>query len=1121
MQRNLLVMAAVCSLCALPAFGDAPPAWTNDFFASYPVYRAFFPFGAYGGLGSQGYTTRLAEYMDDDRATRFQLERLRDNYLNLIWGGDLDRNMQEREGRYALNAAGRSKVAWARKLEFRFLPNFQYWFAPKLGVGEVFRPLGGTNAWFSGAELAPMVAAHRARFEALRTLRQELGDTMVGLVYDDEPASVLKSYLSIGRVLADFLPDLPMPAVTGPAHHLTPFLPHVALICTESYGREKWKTRDQFLEYYRTSPQTVVWNDVLTSTYEDEPTLPGWPDGKPTAGEMRLAYWQSLAGGAKGFVSYLYRMRPSWWLGDRGFFNAVGREIKNDGLGIMRETGRELTAIGPLLLSTRPSEDDIPKVQFECDALNYVAYRGPALGCGVLLDRIAPRRYVVVYNNNVDAGASGRMTVPAAWLEGGALYDLHTFDPVPMAVASNTFSVAPLRPGEGRIMLAAAPGEFEVCRRAILKHRISNELIRLDIRLRELQPLAESGTLPARDAERVRESVAQLARGIEEVRRALAGAEAKPDALDARVRELSAQAEAARTAGTVGEANRLFVSIEGAVGALDDLIECHTWELFGCTALSRTYYLQVPMHQRLMYRYHDLLGKYFAARNVYWRGLVNRELLFLLENHARDAEKLIEDCRMAIRESLQAQRRKTRVLYLSSSPPPLETIETYAWLYKNFPASLGFVQPDGRVFGRDGRALALEDADVIWMHAVRAATALPAEGVRPEQALPASWLAPDFVAALKVHLSKGRGLLLSGLAAMEVLPLEIETAAPDVVRELAPPTRATLEGFAACPGYRRHPLFEGVDAAATWVTSTNLETTLGAGPSASAPWSQALGPHGTGTLVRFDPNGFYSTAAHPRTDYVSECTWGATAVCGRVVARPYRGKAATPDARTGLIEYDGPGGRGKVLVAGASAFDLSPGTSYAPRFHPMWKRFVRGLAYNMLCYLGGSDRFAPNATEAVTRERTSENTVLDLSLGWKFKTDPDDRGVREGWYRPELEDTGWDSIEAGASWESQGHDYDGYAWYRTTFTIPEQYRGRRLLLAFDGADEQAWVYVDGMLRGTGGAAPDVDRLGWTKPFRVELSADGTTGGAPRHLAVRVHDSVLDGGLWKPVRVVTE
>ena len=55
---------------------------------------------------------------------------------------------------------------------------------------------------------------------------------------------------------------------------------------------------------------------------------------------------------------------------------------------------------------------------------------------------------------------------------------------------------------------------------------------------------------------------------------------------------------------------------------------------------------------------------------------------------------------------------------------------------------------------------------------------------------------------------------------------------------------------------------------------------------------------------------------------------------------------------------------------------------------------------------------------------------------WKFNTGDD-----ATWAAPGYNDSGWKEITPGSFWERQGYaGYDGYAWYRVTFTIPSKFR---------------------------------------------------------------------------------
>ena len=58
---------------------------------------------------------------------------------------------------------------------------------------------------------------------------------------------------------------------------------------------------------------------------------------------------------------------------------------------------------------------------------------------------------------------------------------------------------------------------------------------------------------------------------------------------------------------------------------------------------------------------------------------------------------------------------------------------------------------------------------------------------------------------------------------------------------------------------------------------------------------------------------------------------------------------------------------------------------------------------------------------------------LALDPVWKFQTGNDIQ-----WATPEFDDSLWPQIAPSNTWENQGFfNYDGYAWYRKTITLPD------------------------------------------------------------------------------------
>lgn len=143
-------------------------------------------------------------------------------------------------------------------------------------------------------------------------------------------------------------------------------------------------------------------------------------------------------------------------------------------------------------------------------------------------------------------------------------------------------------------------------------------------------------------------------------------------------------------------------------------------------------------------------------------------------------------------------------------------------------------------------------------------------------------------------------------------------------------------------------------------------------------------------------------------------------------------------------------------------------------------------------------------------------TVKSIALpetGWKFRTDPKQEGHLKNFFAPGFDDSQWQAIKIG-HWEGQGApDYDGVAWYRIRFSMPEKIDSNAVEIAFGAVDEAAWVWLNGEYLG----CHDLGLEGWDQPFEVDCRKE-IRWGAENVLVVRVLDSGAAGGIWKPVRV---
>jgi hypothetical protein len=139
--------------------------------------------------------------------------------------------------------------------------------------------------------------------------------------------------------------------------------------------------------------------------------------------------------------------------------------------------------------------------------------------------------------------------------------------------------------------------------------------------------------------------------------------------------------------------------------------------------------------------------------------------------------------------------------------------------------------------------------------------------------------------------------------------------------------------------------------------------------------------------------------------------------------------------------------------------------------------------------------------------------TIPLALdAWRFQTDVGQIGHTQYWFAPASNDGDWKVIAIGKAWEeAAGITYDGVAWYRNSFALPEKPQQSGTDLVFDAVDESAWVWINGHFVGRHDIGPD----GWDKRFAMDVTPF-LKWGETNQITVRVLDRTLAGGIWKPV-----
>ncbi|MCU0378616.1 MAG: acetylxylan esterase [Bacteroidales bacterium] len=139
---------------------------------------------------------------------------------------------------------------------------------------------------------------------------------------------------------------------------------------------------------------------------------------------------------------------------------------------------------------------------------------------------------------------------------------------------------------------------------------------------------------------------------------------------------------------------------------------------------------------------------------------------------------------------------------------------------------------------------------------------------------------------------------------------------------------------------------------------------------------------------------------------------------------------------------------------------------------------------------------------------------------WKFITGDD-----KLYASPAFNDSAWKDISPTMAWEQQGFpDYDGFAWYRVTVTIPGSMKSDAmkyggLVLYLGKIDDVDFTYFNGVLIGSTGKLPPDYEGKWDTRREYRIAPDNIKFGKPNTIAVRVYDASGNGGIYSgPLRI---
>ena len=134
--------------------------------------------------------------------------------------------------------------------------------------------------------------------------------------------------------------------------------------------------------------------------------------------------------------------------------------------------------------------------------------------------------------------------------------------------------------------------------------------------------------------------------------------------------------------------------------------------------------------------------------------------------------------------------------------------------------------------------------------------------------------------------------------------------------------------------------------------------------------------------------------------------------------------------------------------------------------------------------------------------------VTNLQGEWKFSI-----GDNSEWSSKGFNDQEWDKIQVPGSWEGQGfHGYNGYAWYRTYFSIEDNFSTMPLYLNLGYIDDVDEVFINGHLIGKTGSFPNNYATAYDAKRFYRIPKNILNVNGENSIAVRVYDEGGEGGI---------
>lgn len=136
---------------------------------------------------------------------------------------------------------------------------------------------------------------------------------------------------------------------------------------------------------------------------------------------------------------------------------------------------------------------------------------------------------------------------------------------------------------------------------------------------------------------------------------------------------------------------------------------------------------------------------------------------------------------------------------------------------------------------------------------------------------------------------------------------------------------------------------------------------------------------------------------------------------------------------------------------------------------PLDCRRLRGAVVGIVAWCLFTVPVAERAGAAEAIRQAGARETVDLCGTWQAQLDAENRGECEGWYQSDFAASDWPSVQVPGSFAKvapQIDRYEGVGWFRRIFHVPRSFAGRRVVLHFEGVNNQCQVWVNGQAVGT-------------------------------------------------------